>query len=193
VEKPAHKPEFPPLLPQGFHSLTSEEVMELCVTAFPGSIDREGIMAGLQSILDRIKELDMVCEVWLDGSFITQKVEPDDVDFIVFAPMAILQTENPQLAEFIDWMNDNEDEPKKLFKCHTQIVFEDAQNQYANDLIGDTRKHYEEVFGFSVSTHEPKGIVVLNLTVPEVEEEEQIELELSDVIDGVEPEKGDGV
>jgi hypothetical protein len=130
-------------------------------------------MAGLQTILDRIKELDMVCEVWLDGSFTTQKLEPDDVDFIVFAPMSVLNNESPEMDEFVEWMNGNKDEPKKLFKCHTQIIFEDAESQYANDLIVETRTHYEGLFGFSVATHEPKGIVVLNLTVAE----EPIEVE----------------
>lgn len=131
-------------------------------------------MAGLQTILDRIKFLNMDCEIWLNGSFTTQKVDPDDVDFIVFAPIAVLEIDSPELEEFIEWMNGNKDEPKKLFKCHTEIIFEDAETQFANDLIGETRKHYEGLYGFSVTTKEPKGIVVINLTVPdEVEEEEE--------------------
>jgi hypothetical protein len=175
VEKPAHKPEFPPLLAQGFHPLTPKEVMDLCVTAFPESTVREDIMAGLQTILERIKDLNMVCEVWLDGSFTTQKLEPEDVDFIIFAPMAVLDTESEELDEFIEWMNDNSDEPKKLFKCHTQIIFEGAEHEYANDVIGDTRSHYQNLFGFSVATREPKGIVVLNLTVAEEQAEDVAE------------------
>jgi hypothetical protein len=172
VEKPAHKPEFPPILAQGFHSLTPTEVMELCVTAFPESTVRGDIMAGLESILERIEDLNMACEIWLDGSFTTHKLEPEDVDFIVFAPIAVLETASQELDEFIEWMNDNHDEPKTLFKCHTQIVFEGAQNDYANDLIGDTRSHYQNLFGFSVTTREPKGIVVLNLKVAEEKIEE---------------------
>jgi hypothetical protein len=171
VEKPAHKPEFPPILDQGFHTLTPKEVMELCVTAFPDSTIRADIMAGLTTILERIEVLEMVCEIWLDGSFTTQKIEPDDVDFIVFAPMSMLEVESPELNDFIHWMNENEDEPKKLFRCHTQIVFEGATSEYANDVISETRAHYRSIFGFSVATHEPKGIVVLNLTEAEGVEE----------------------
>jgi hypothetical protein len=53
-------------------------------------------MAGLVTILERIRNLGIVCEIWLDGSFLTEKIEPDDVDFIVFAPMAILEPESPE-------------------------------------------------------------------------------------------------
>lgn len=163
----AHKEEFPPLLPEGFHRLSIDDVRKLCVDPYPDSIVRGDIMAGLCAIVERIAHLKLECEIWLDGSFITQKQDPEDVDFIIFAPMSMLGTENPELDKFIDWMNDKKDEPKTLFKCHTQIIFEGATNEYANDLIGDTRNHYRRIFGFSVTTNQPKGIVLLNLKVVE--------------------------
>lgn len=165
--KKAHKEEFPPLLPEGFHPLSIEDVTKLCVDPYPYSAVRGDIMAGLCAIVERIKHLKLECEIWLDGSFFTQKQDPEDVDFVIFAPMAMLATENPELDEFIDWMNNNEDEPKKLLNCHTQIIFEGAEHGYANDLIADTRNHYQRLFGFSVTTKEPKGIAVLNLNLVE--------------------------
>ncbi|MBZ5601829.1 MAG: hypothetical protein LAO79_05935 [Acidobacteriia bacterium] len=78
-----HKQEFPPLLPQGFHSRSLEEVRELCVTNFKESTVRAEIMAGLEAIYEQAQSLGIDGEIWLDGSFLTEKINPEDADFIL--------------------------------------------------------------------------------------------------------------
>jgi hypothetical protein len=188
VEKPAHKAEFPPLLPQGFHPYTLEGLKRLCVDGFAKSTLRPEIWAGLTAILDQIVAVNIVCDVWLDGSYTTQKLEPDDVDF-VFIMSSHYRTEGtPEQQHLIEWLINREDEPKKLFLCHTYVILEFPADSPWYQLALDEKKHFEEgVFGYSVTTHEPKGIVLLRFEEKREEEldteaeldaeEEQLELE----------------
>jgi hypothetical protein len=78
---------------------------------------------------------------WLDGSFTTHKPEPEDVDFVVIAPSHSLTNGTPENDEFAESLNDKNDEPRSLFKCHAQIFFEGLPSGFANDLEADTRRH----------------------------------------------------
>jgi hypothetical protein len=52
-------------------------------------------MAGLESIPLRLIGLSITGELWVDGSFLMKKDEPDDVDVVFFAlsvPLAGLRT-----------------------------------------------------------------------------------------------------
>jgi hypothetical protein len=79
----AHKQEYPPLLAQGFHFLSAEGLRELCVSGFPDSKVRADIMAGFEAIRERALSLQIRGEAWIDGSFLTKKRDPRDIDFIL--------------------------------------------------------------------------------------------------------------
>lgn len=81
----ALKPEFPPLLAPGRHTMTRDELRALCVThpVFSISKRRPDIMASLENLLNALSTESIHSEVWVDGSFLTQKIEPDDVDLVV--------------------------------------------------------------------------------------------------------------
>jgi hypothetical protein len=107
VQRP-HKEEFPPLLPQGFHSLTLQQLRNLCVDDFPDSKERAQILAGLEAVLERAWAVGIRCTVWLDGSFVTKKIDPDDVDFILLIDAVYYDHGTPKQADFIDWLINNE-------------------------------------------------------------------------------------
>jgi len=79
----AAKFEFPPLLPVGFHEISLPELRDVCVTAFPGSGRREGLFRNVEAICTSLSVALIRSEVWVDGSFLTKKTEPDDVDLVV--------------------------------------------------------------------------------------------------------------
>ena len=65
---------------------------------------------------------------------------------------------------FIDWLIDNEDEPKKAFLCHTDVVLACTPDHQEYATFTATLQHWErKVYGFSVSSKEPKGIVTVKL------------------------------
>jgi hypothetical protein len=63
------------LLPPGVHWATWDEIL----IAFGTTPHRQKLLAGLREALDNLAEAG--CEVaYLDGSFVTRKVEPEDFD-----------------------------------------------------------------------------------------------------------------
>jgi hypothetical protein len=75
--------EFPPLLPVGRHVLSIEQLRALCVQAFPASGRRARLMAGLEELTAALRKVGLRMEAWIDGSFLTRKFDPDDVDIVV--------------------------------------------------------------------------------------------------------------
>jgi hypothetical protein len=58
-------------------SLTDLE--ELCVRRFPQSRTGEEIVNGLRSVIQRAVQTGIDGEVWINGSFLTEKIDPADV------------------------------------------------------------------------------------------------------------------
>ena len=174
MDGPKHKEEFPPLLAKGFHPYTKTEVRALCVDPFPDSTIRRDAMAGLEAILERIKDVGVAGTVWLDGSFTTEKHDPDDVDFVLIASGAYRAEGTADQEELIEWLINRQNDPKASFRCDTDVILEFESGSWLQDLAEDTKRHYaEEVYGRSVVAREPKGIIVL--TIPESGEGEDSE------------------
>lgn len=78
-----HKEEFPPLLAEGLHPMPLEQVRDLCVAKFPLSKSREPIMIGLERLVGELEGRSVQTDVWVDGSFVTEKIDPEDVDLVL--------------------------------------------------------------------------------------------------------------
>jgi hypothetical protein len=75
--------EFPPgsnYLEPGIHAATVEEVHHALVAAFPQSTTRLEIFEQWQELTEEIRELVKVESQWLDGSFVSRKLDPNDLD-----------------------------------------------------------------------------------------------------------------
>ena len=81
------KPSFPPLLTAGFHDMDSDGIKSLCVDTFPKSVRRSMLYCNFIQLIEQFKLVNQQClcfsEVWIDGSFTTEKPEPDDIDILV--------------------------------------------------------------------------------------------------------------
>jgi len=74
------KQAFQPLLPPGRHVLSITELNSLTVLDFPKSVRRRMLFAELQKLVNFLGLANVVGEIWIDGSFLTEKLEPDDID-----------------------------------------------------------------------------------------------------------------
>jgi hypothetical protein len=161
----AHKQEYPPLLTQGFHHLSIQQIKALCVEGFPLSRTRADMMAAFELVYEQTQALQLHGEFWLDGSFLTHKIEPTDIDFVLFVAALFYDSGTPQQKAFLDWLINKEDDPRKSFHCDTDVVlvYEESHIEHGHYL--QIARHWkDEVYGYSVTTREPKGIVVVSLT-----------------------------
>jgi hypothetical protein len=132
-------------------------------------------MAGFTAIYDRALSLGIYGEIWVDGSFLTKKIDPEDIDFVFVIPAHFHDSGSPEQFEFVEWLISNEDDPKKSFLCHTDVVLVYPLGSPWYPLTVSTLQHWDQnVYGFSVTTREPKGIVVVKLEVPKPRKDAEV-------------------
>lgn len=77
------KIDYTPLLPRGLHPFELGELKRLTVDGFPNSERRPALFDSLGVYLDLLNATGLKAEVWVDGSFMCAKPEPDDIDLVV--------------------------------------------------------------------------------------------------------------
>lgn len=77
------KPEFAPLLAPGRHLLSIPELRSLCVGRFTASTTRPALLIELERLVNTLDSLSIRCDIWVDGSFLTEKVDPGDIDLSI--------------------------------------------------------------------------------------------------------------
>jgi hypothetical protein len=77
--------DYPPLLAPGRHTMSLQEIEALCVQPFGGTsrARREKLFYALEDVVQVLLASHIRCDVFVDGSFFTEKPEPADVDVIV--------------------------------------------------------------------------------------------------------------
>lgn len=159
------KSEFPPLLADGLQLMTVGALRKLCVTGLSPSDTREEIMHGLEALVKKLKVAKIRGELWTDGSFLTEKIDPDDVDFTLCVKWSFVKKCSPEQVAILEWLNMDEDEPdspKKLHRCHT-FLWIDYPKRHPLWLAGQRRKAYWLKQWGRSRTDEKKGIAVVKL------------------------------
>jgi len=73
--------EYPPLLTGGFCDIAESDFERLFVTPF-NSTTRKELCAKFREWLQAVKAIPIPLEIWIDGSFVTYKPDPSDVDLV---------------------------------------------------------------------------------------------------------------
>lgn len=72
------------LLPQGCHEITLEEIKKYFVDNFPESTTRQSRFdCFMRFYKDLLKNVKSCIRLLIDGSFVENKVDPYDIDFII--------------------------------------------------------------------------------------------------------------
>jgi hypothetical protein len=158
---PVAPPDFPPLLSLGFHKLTMEAVEQVCVTPFPLSTSRPIIFNRFVTFVRRLEVAKVAGELWLDGSFLTEKINPKDVDVVLRVDGSIYNAGTPEQREAIDWVIANQ---KLTLMCDSYVLFEYPPGDPLHDEGSWWYSYWHRQWGFS-REDDPKGIAVLSLGV----------------------------
>lgn len=153
-------------LEPGLHEMTLEELEDNFVKAFPGSATRADIMRGYVRHQAELGALRISVTQFVDGSFVTSKLNPGDVDLVCFME----QEEVDRLPR---------EEQLKLEKLVSGPATKDEYccDAYFAPVVPKTHPKFNEChrnrtywlgeFGFDREDR-PKGIAVL--TIPEATE-----------------------
>jgi hypothetical protein len=104
--------------------------------------------------LSIVQDIGIKCEVWIDGSFVTQKPEPADIDVAVFADPNDVNNLSIGKQNLLMMLFGNNNETKLRYKCDVYFLLNDNT---------DLRSYWRGWFGFS-REEKPKGIARLTIT-----------------------------
>lgn len=153
------KLEFPPLFSAGLHAMTVSEMRTMLVDKFRGSVRRKAIMDGLEKVIKILIEEHIQAQIWIDGSFVTKKIDPFDSDILVLVNGDFYEKATPRQKSVIGWINAD---LSADYLCHSFVHF---IHQVGHPEFADSEQHrayWLRQFGFS-RKNEPKGIVMINI------------------------------
>ena len=78
------KLDYPPFLSSGLHQVSVSDIEAMCVDRFDDSNLRPRIFSRLRAFIEAVTDTGVRGELWVDGSFITLKDEPNDVDLVLW-------------------------------------------------------------------------------------------------------------
>ena len=101
------KPDFPALLAPGLHTLTLPQLHALAVAPFPQDTRRQDLFDKLTTWAGAVHSAGARGKLWLDGSFLTQKPQPNDIDCVLWSsvwatPNSATPANQQQLQRLLD-------------------------------------------------------------------------------------------
>ena len=87
--------------------MSVEVLRRYCVDGFPLSKTRAKIMAGLAEVIERLSAYRVVGELWVDGSFLTEKINPGDVDIVLRVPSSVYDDGTSEQRGMANWIDGN--------------------------------------------------------------------------------------
>jgi uncharacterized protein DUF6932 len=146
-------PDYPPLLAPGFVDVTLDDLDRLFVERFTDRAVRQDLVEHLRRFLAVLRSLGITGMMWLDGSFVTEKPHPGDIDAVLLVANAVLgalpRTDLDTFRQIID----NKRDIKLRYKCDLYFCDPDS---------AEWRAYWRGWFGFNRG-EEVKGIARLTI------------------------------
>lgn len=149
----SEKIDYPPLLPIGVHRHTLVSLEALTVTAFPKSTRRKPLFDALDVYLSLLASLGLKGRAVIDGSFLTDKQEPDDIDLVLVANHAALSAVPAESKKQLAILT-NTGFVKTRFNLHVFLVLDSNKEQLA---------YWLNFFGTQRDEITPKGLAELRI------------------------------
>lgn len=158
------KHDYPPLLAPGRHYMTLADIKGLCVDRFPDNIIRRNLYYKFEQMYQALLICCIPCDIWIDGSVLTEKAEPDDFDATIIIDEDVLESLIKEQQELIDSLGAGEYIPKL-----DSFVF--ARLRRDNPVFGteaDAAFSWGEQYGCESGEEWLKGFAVLRLRETDV-------------------------
>lgn len=149
-------------LEPGFHDLDINEIKNRFVLNFNNSSTRKDILNDYIEFIDTLEQCGIErAECWIDGSFATQKENPNDIDMVLIINKDILDNV-PEDKKSILYELFTPQLAKIKYRCDAYVLakVDEGHSDY-NDYFSN-RSYWRGLFCFDRKEN-PKGIIRTNL------------------------------
>lgn len=125
------------------------ELRDLCVVGFPLSTTRSQILEGVEFLCEELTNAEIRCEIWVNGSLLTEKIDPQDSDTVVCVEHTYLEQGTDEQKELLKYLLDKRDELKRdhLVDCYVHFEYPKGHDQ---ETVSEwMRAYWIKQFGFS--------------------------------------------
>jgi hypothetical protein len=141
--------------------MTLKELRALCVERFPLSRTRADIMLGLEKAIVRMGEEGIRGRLWVDGSFLTEAINPKDVDVVLVIPRSLWTHAPAALHAAIRRVQDGKLKDEFLVDSYVFMESPESSDMHEYDL--GQYELYFDWFGRNRPKNVDKGIVVIDV------------------------------
>jgi hypothetical protein len=146
------KPEFPPLLPPGSYPMHLSDLHSLFVKRFNISKTRSKLLSNFCSFVWELERRGIAGKIWCDGSFVTSKIDPPDVDlFLAVDGCWYYNDPTPGAMDYLDWIDSDDGwaKVKDEFCCDAYVAIECSPDQPQWGSHEKTYQHWRKWFSVS--------------------------------------------
>lgn len=144
---------FEPLYGPGIHYIDELMLEEIFAFPFSPSVHRDDLVRKLRRFIGFVKTIGVPCEIWIDGSFATQKPYPNDIDIALFFHKRDVSLLTSKQRENLSNLKNRELMQDK-YLC--DVYVECADN---SERIG----YFKKQFGCDARVKIEKGIPILKI------------------------------
>lgn len=143
------------VLPSGVYPADLNNLKERFVTAFPESISRKRILKNFSKLLHETVRFDISMVHWVDGSYLTSKTNPNDIDMVTFARAEDLNALSHDGRYFFDRCINGKNETKRLYDTHSFLCVLHPPDHPRHALSENTRRYFRKWFGHTRRLKDP--------------------------------------
>ena len=150
------------LLPHDVLETTLDEFQAVFVDAFPESETRRWLFDNyLDWIFDFQRDIFPYFTQWIDGSFVTQKLNPKDIDFVTFLDGRVFEIKEKRKELDRFWSFSNEDKGLDAY-----LIADLSREHHDFSKIENQKLIWRELYGHTrnapLKPRLPKGFVQIN-------------------------------
>jgi hypothetical protein len=103
-------------------------------------------MDGLEEVIKELNRMQVPAEIWIDGSFLTEKIDPEDVDIVLRIESHVYDNGTAEQQQIIDWVAGN---LKASHHCDSYVFYEYPDTHPAHAVGEWMHAYWLRQFGFS--------------------------------------------
>ena len=125
------------------------------VATFPGNRRRQRLFAGLGRLRSDAERHGVSGTQWINGSFVTNKEYPGDVDLVTFADYDLLNSLSPDAKKFLRDALGADEKAKPRYLCHSFLQATVPEGHPFHSVYAHSLCEYIRLFH---STRNPAGL-----------------------------------
>jgi len=119
-------------------------------------------MKGFERIFRDLLGLKIVGDIVIDGSFLTEEIEPDDIDFTLVVTPEFYKACSPEQRKTLDWIGDDFSiKVTHLCDCYLCVEYPEGHPEYFDGI--QNRAHWINLYAKSVVYKRIRGVAVIRL------------------------------